>query len=126
MSPLENTIDYRDKMSSGSSCMTISSLPQISGKFDALPRVVGRLQADDLGSHRLAVIQQMAHGGIVDTWHVAEFLSLPVDADRSRVIGVIGFAYQIKGRTNSQQRPHGLAVVVLKAGQPGALQLNTP
>jgi len=48
---------------------------------------------DDLGVQHVTGIQQVARRRVIDARDVAQFLALPIDTDRSRIIGIAGLAH---------------------------------
>lgn len=52
-----------------------------------VPGIVGLPERDDLGVPHVTGIQQVARRRVINAWDVAQFLPLPIDTDRSRIMG---------------------------------------
>lgn len=100
------------------------SLNEENRELHSVPWIVGIAHGHNFGTDFLSVIEQMTYDRIVDTRDIAERLSLPIQPDSPMVIGIVGFAHQIQCGTDNQQRPDGLASVILETRNRGALKFN--
>ncbi len=72
-------------------------------------------QADDACFKLVAPIKLTRDGFIFSARHVAEHMAIPLDAHRTGIVCVFGFAHQTQGVANLQFFPYAFAFVKLKS-----------